>query len=274
MTYLFYFILGLAPSIIWLLFFLRKDVHPESNRMIILVFLLGAAIIPFVAIAECIPIGFHPEGEIKCFLPSFFKDFLPLGGLLYIFLGVAAIEEIAKYLVVRIKVLKSPELDEPLDIPLYMIIAALGFAAVENILVLLFSEDPLLIHEASVIIAIRFVGATFLHALSSGTLGYFLARSFFKPEQKRKLLFIGFTSAIALHGFFNLSIIKIGESLIIKNGQIAITNPQVFYLSLFALITILVGLAIFVTFGFRNLKKIASVCLPDLPLKTQGRQTK
>ena len=104
------------------------------------------AIVPLVAIAECIPIGFHPEGgAIKCFLPSFFKDFLPLGGLLYIFLGVATIEEIAKFLVIKIKVLKSSELDEPLDIPLYMIIAALCFAAVENILVLSFPEKPLLI---------------------------------------------------------------------------------------------------------------------------------
>ncbi|HEB46154.1 MAG TPA: hypothetical protein ENI19_00395, partial [Candidatus Nealsonbacteria bacterium] len=114
MIFLLYIVLGLAPSIIWLLFFLRKDVHPESNRMIILVFLLGMAIVPLVAIAECIPIGFHPEGgAIKCFLPSFFKDFLPLGGLLYIFLGVATIEEIAKFLVIKIKVLKSSELDEP-----------------------------------------------------------------------------------------------------------------------------------------------------------------
>ncbi len=243
--------------------------------MIILVFLLGVAIVPLVAIAECIPIGFYPEeGTVKCFLPSFFKDFLPLGGLLYIFLGVAAIEEIAKYLVVRIKVLKDPEFDEPLDVTLYMIIAALGFAAVENILVLFFPEKPLLIQEASVITAIRFVGATFLHALASGTLGYFLARSFFTPEQKRKLLFVGFSLAIILHGLFNLSIIKIGEGLIVKNGHIAIANPQVFYFSLFTLIAILVGLAIFVTFGFRNLKKIASVCLPDLSSTNRGRRAK
>lgn len=261
MIFFLYIVLGLAPSIIWLLFFLRKDVHPESSRMIILVFLLGMAIVPLVAIAECIPIGFHPEsGAIKCFLPSFFKDFLPLGSFLYIFLGVAAIEEIAKFLVIKIKVLKSSELDEPLDIPLYMIIAALGFAAVENILVLFFPAKPLLIKEASIIIAFRFVGATFLHALASGTLGYFLARSFFTPKQKRKLLFTGFALAIILHGLFNFSIIKIGENMMVKNGQIILANPQVFYFALFALIATLVGLAIFVTFGFRNLKKLASIC--------------
>ena len=41
MNYLFYIIFALAPSVIWLLFFLRKDSHPESNRMILTVFLLG-----------------------------------------------------------------------------------------------------------------------------------------------------------------------------------------------------------------------------------------
>lgn len=259
MNWLLCLTLGLAPSIIWLLFFLRKDVHPESNRMIILVFLLGMVIVPAVAIVECIPIGFNINGEIKCFLPSFLENF-PWGGLLYIFLGVAAVEEIAKYLVVKFKVLRDPEFDEPLDVMLYMIIAALGFAAIENILVLFSPEKPLVILEASFIILFRFVGATFLHALSSGTIGYFLARSFFSPKQKGKLLFAGFALGICLHGLFNLSIIKIGESLMAENGQLFIANPQLFISWAAILAAILIGLAIFVTFGFRNLKKLASIC--------------
>lgn len=259
MTYFLCIVLGLAPSIIWLLFFLRKDVHPESNRMVILIFLLGVAIVPAVAIVECIPIGFSVESEIKCFLPSLFEK-LPLGSLLYIFLGVAAVEEIAKYLVVRFKVLKDPEFDEPLDVMLYMIIVALGFAAIENILVLFSPEKPLVILEASFIMFFRFVGATFLHALASGAIGYFLARSFFNPKQKGKLLFLGFSLAICLHGLFNLSIIKIGESLAVEKGQLLVANPQAFAFWGSALAAILIGLAIFVTFGFRNLKKLASIC--------------
>jgi RsiW-degrading membrane proteinase PrsW (M82 family) len=261
-VYLLFLIFGLAPSIIWLLFFLRKDAHPESNRMIILVFLLGVAIAPLVAIAECLPIGLDFEGKVKCLLPSFFKNFFPppWASLLYIFLGIALIEEVAKYLVVRLKVLRDPEFDEPLDAMLYMIIAALGFAAIENILILFFPEKPFLIREASIIASFRFIGATFLHALCSGTIGYFLARSFFAPKQKSKLLFLGFSLATLLHGLFNFSIIKIGESLAIKAGQITIADPQVFCFYLGILIIILGGSAIFVTLGFRNLKKIASIC--------------
>ena len=266
MIYLLYFIFGLAPSIIWLLYFLKKDVHPESSRMIILVFLLGMAVVPLAAILECIPIGLGGEGKFQCFLPDSFKVLFPSlwGVILYAFLGIALIEEAAKYLVVRLKVLRDPELDEPLDVMLYMIIAALGFAAIENILILFSPGKPLLIQEASFIIAFRFIGATFLHALCSGVIGYFMARSFFAPKFKAALLSIGFAMAIVLHGLFNLSIMKIEESLTVKAGAMSIANPQAFYFSLFTLITILSGLAIFVTLGFRNLKKLASICKTEI----------
>jgi RsiW-degrading membrane proteinase PrsW (M82 family) len=36
---------------------------------------------------------------------------------------------------VRLKALRDPEFDEPIDAMLYMIIVALGFATIENILV-------------------------------------------------------------------------------------------------------------------------------------------
>lgn len=265
-------IFGLAPSLIWLLFFLRKDVHPESNRMIILVFLLGVLIVPFVAIAECIPIGFDLGGKLICFLPSLFENFKPFGSILYIFLGIAFIEELAKYLIVRIKILRSPEFDEPLDAPLYMIIAALGFAALENFLYLLPPAGPPLIPESPLtsfllltgailfISFFRFVGATFLHALCSGVIGYFMAKSFFEPKQKIKSLLAGFTIAVLLHGLFNIFIMKIGEGFVTEGGKTVMANPLLVIFCLSALIVILAGLAIFVTLGFRNLKKMASIC--------------
>jgi len=262
----FYIILGLAPGIIWLLFFLRKDVHPESNRMIVLIFLLGMVIAFPAAILECIPIGFDQEGGLKCFSHSFFSENFPypLSLFLYIFLGIALIEETIKYLVVRFKALRDPEFDEPIDAMLYMIIAALGFATIENILVLFSPGEPLSFSEASIITTIRFIGATFLHALCSGLIGYFLARSFLKPKQKIKFLLMGFPSAILLHGLFNISIIKIGESLIFVNDRLIISDLKLFIFSLSALITILVSLALFVLLGFRRLKKLASICLPEL----------
>ena len=236
MNYVFYIIFALAPSIIWLLFFLRKDSHPESNRMILIVFLLGMLVAIPAALIEAG--GFWLLQNLR--IPSI------LFSILSIFLLVALVEEVSKYLVVKIKVLDHPEFDEPVDTMLYMIIAALGFGAVENILILSPISGGSLqfqFFETLTISSFRFVGATFLHALSSATLGYFLAISFRQSTQKLKLLTLGFLLAIFLHGLYNFSIMKIA-------GSIRFLLP----------IIILVGLAIFVSLGFKRLKKLTSVC--------------
>lgn len=230
MNYLLYIILGIFPSFIWLLYFLRKDVHPESNRMVLKIFLYGMLVaIP----AALIEFGFAD------FISANFEGSV-LGAILYFFVGVALVEEILKYLVVREKVLRSAELDEPTDVILYLIIAALGFAALENILYLLQFK----IFEAFLISTFRFVGAIFLHALCSGALGYFLAFSCYRPEKKLKLLTLGFVLVAFFHGTFNYGIIKMEDS----------------WAFIFLPIIILIGLVIFVTLGFKKLKKMKGVC--------------
>jgi len=41
MLFSFYIVLATLPSLVWLLFYLRKDKHPEPNSMVIKVFTLG-----------------------------------------------------------------------------------------------------------------------------------------------------------------------------------------------------------------------------------------
>ncbi|MFC1630232.1 PrsW family intramembrane metalloprotease [Patescibacteria group bacterium] len=235
MIYLLYLFFGLAPSVIWLLLYLRKDAHPESKRMVIRIFLYGMLI--------AIPAIFFEKGFFEI------SSKIPLSELsltiVNVFLGVALIEEVLKYVVVREKVLKNSALDEPTDLMVYMIIAALGFAAVENILVLLSPTKTLLIQEASLITIFRFVGATFLHALASGTIGYFLAQYFFK--QKTKFLIFGFSLAVILHGIFNFIIILVYEKKL--EGTIGFL----------AVAAILLFFALFVNFAFRKLKKLPSI---------------
>jgi RsiW-degrading membrane proteinase PrsW (M82 family) len=262
-TYPFYIIFGVLPSIIWLLFYLRKDVHPESNEMILKVFLYGMlATIP----AAIVQRGFLEITEKLPFSPFIIS-------ILNLFIAVALVEEIAKYLVVKIKVLRSSELDEPLDVMLYMVIAALGFAALENILYLFrlyfqpadifcpvfltsifrffntvlgnpFSKDTLC--PIFLLNTFRFLGAVFGHALWSGTLGYFLALSFYEPKKKLKLLTLGIVLAAFLHTAFNYVIIQTIETENLKWP--------------FLIIIMLIGLAIFVTLGFKRLQKMKSVC--------------
>ena len=240
MNYLFYIIFGLAPSIIWLLFYLRKDAHPESNKMIIKIFFYGMLVAIIAAVIE-IGIFFG----LSLFGKNLTETFPILFFIFYHFIVIALVEEIAKYLIVKEKVINDPEFDEPIDAMLYMIIAALGFAALENLLVLFPGKEPFLFKQTANISAFRFIGATFLHALCSGTLGYFLALSIFEPKRKIKLILIGIIIATILHGLFNISIIGIETNLTIATA---------------VLIVLLTGLALFVSFGFRKLKRLASIC--------------
>ena len=246
MSYLIFIILGLLPSIIWLLYFLRKDVHPEPKRQVIKIFLWGMLM--------TLPAIFIEKGIFEV------VKTLNLPYIFYIFLGIAGTEEILKYLVIRDKILNNPEFDEPLDAMLYMIIAALGFAGLENILILF--SSPFNFLEMLFISILRFVGAVFLHTLCSGSFGYFLSLSFFETKNRAKLFIAGLLIAVLAHGFFNFSITRIEESLRIEDNLIFIADQRSFAFFTIFLITILIGLAIFVSSGFNKLKKMKSICLP------------
>ena len=237
MNYLLLIFFGLAPSLIWLLYFLRKDVHPENNANIVRVFVYG-----FLAV---LPTAIFQLGIFN-FLVKSWPD--SLGKTIFmLFLVISLSEEFFKYLVVKNKVLSSSEFDEPIDLPLYLIISSLGFAAAENILVLWNQTSAkifsMALEQGLFLSGLRFISATFLHALSSGVLGIFLALSFFKMKFRKRLLCLGFLLAVGLHGFYNFSIITVG-------GSAKFLIP----------VLILINLALVLAFGLRKLKQIKSVC--------------
>ena len=238
MNYPLYIFLGLLPSFIWLVLFLRMDKEPESKRMILKIFLFGMlAILPiiFFTVFLLIFFPFIPLGLEKLAI-------LPIFVLIFFILFWATIEEVLKYLVIKYKVLSHSELDEPVDIMIYMITAGLGFAASENILILLgYSLLPL--PEILELAFARFISATILHAFCSGLLGYFLALSFFHFKNRKKFLFYGILFSSLLHGFYNLSIIEVKEPI-----------------NLVFVFIILIILAVSVIWGIKRLKKIKSVC--------------
>lgn len=224
---------GLLPSVIWLLFFLRKDKLPESKRMILKIFFYGMlATLP----AALIELGFF-ESMSGFHLPPLLFAFI------YAFLGIGFTEEMFKYLVVKKTVLSHQEFDEPVDAILYMIIVALGFAALENLLILLPMAARFQFFEAAFVSIFRFIGATFLHALCSGLIGYFLALSFCQTKNRLKLTTKGLLIATLLHGLYDLSIMEV-------DGTSKFVIPVI----------ILVGLAAFITIGFRKVKRLKSVC--------------
>jgi RsiW-degrading membrane proteinase PrsW (M82 family) len=129
----------------------------------------------------------------------------------YIF-WAAAIEEFVKFYCVMLIAIRSPEFDEPVDGMVYMISAALGFAAIENILFLfkvipdgnLFDATGRQLLVAFQTIALRSFGATLLHALSSAIVGYFLAMAWFFENHRKKLIIVGLVIGTMFHFAFNL----------------------------------------------------------------------
>jgi len=233
MIYFFAIIFGVLPSLIWLFFYLRKDVHPESNRMVLKIFFYGILI--------ALPAIFIEIGIQRQFEKLVISPFLIL--ILNTFIGVALVEEFLKYLVIQEKILNNSEFDEPIDAMLYMIIAGLGFAAIENVLTLFILEPPFLIKKILEISILRFLGTTFLHALCSGLIGYFLALSFFESKKRIRLIVIGLIMASFFHGLYNFSIREF-------EGNLQLAIP----------IIILISLAIFLNFAFKHLKKLKSIC--------------
>lgn len=202
--------LAFIPPILWLAFYLREDRHPEPKLLLILTFIGGMAS-AFIALA------------VELFVLG--RDGIT-GGLLSLaatpfvfFLVIALIEEYAKYLPVKFLVIPRGDFDEPVDGMIYMMTSALGFAAVENALFILpfffdFVKDVIavipLTQENFVlsldVAANRFLGANLLHALSSGIVGFFLAKTWFHPH-RHHFLFLGIVLATVLHAVFNYLIL-------------------------------------------------------------------
>ena len=257
MIYLLYAIFGLLPSVIWLLFYLRKDRHPEPNKMVIKIFLWGMLMGPLAIVLELFVKWLINPTDLANFIEILRQN----SRNIYLFISIVfvapIIEECVKYAVVRFKVLKNPEFDEPLDVMLYMIIAALGFAAVENLLLVFQTPLPAFDQVIS-LAALRFISATFLHALSSGLLGYWLAKSLAEPARKFQFLARGFGLAIFFHASYNYL------TWIISDNQVCLAPGNGICLtSAFATImtfVLLSFMAVAVSYNFSLLKKLHSVC--------------
>jgi RsiW-degrading membrane proteinase PrsW (M82 family) len=190
---------GLLPGFAWLVFYLSEDPHPEPKRLIAFTFLVGIAFGFFtIAIEEAFNIG---AGHIGI------SDFSILS-----LLGLAAIEEIMKFTAAHFAVSKSTEFDDPIRVMIYMIVAALGFATLENIGAVANIANqanyfPLIMET----ISLRFIGATLLHTLTSGIIGYYWALGIRRGKIAHYLL-PAIVAATFVHAFFNYLVLTYGST--------------------------------------------------------------
>jgi protease PrsW len=182
---------GVLPALFWLWFWLKEDKEkPEPKGLIAVLFIVGMVAVFFV-----IPIQKFIQSNIA--------------SNQWQVIGWASAEELIKYLCVVILVAKTNRVDEPIDWPIFLITAALGFAALENTMFLI---KPLSLNDATVGLLtgqLRFLGSTLLHAVSTGIVGMALGLSFKMGKFAKKIyLYFGLFLAIALHSTFNFFIME------------------------------------------------------------------
>ncbi len=175
-------IFSLLVALFWLRWFRKKDKYEkEPERLVFFAFLAGVlATVPSVLLESLLP--FH-DRESPFILRSLFFSFL----------WVAAVEEFCKFLAVRVTVYRSKEFNEVMDGMIYMVSAALGFAATENVGYMLgfgFSVGFL-----------RAILSYLAHVSFSAILGFYMGKA--KIEGQKNLIWVGFGLAISLHWLYD-----------------------------------------------------------------------
>ncbi|MBP6881909.1 MAG: PrsW family intramembrane metalloprotease [Candidatus Pacebacteria bacterium] len=182
------FLAGLIPALFWVWFWLREDSRkPEPYFLIAISFIAGMAVVPMALPLQKIALELYTGPNVM--------------------VAWVIVEELLKYAVALALVFWNREVDEPIDMIIYLIVLALGFAALENAL---FIFNPLVLGEymnSAITGGFRFLGATLLHVLASGTVGVALALAYYRSKTYQVIAgTIGLFIAVVLHALFNFFI--------------------------------------------------------------------
>ncbi|OIO30837.1 hypothetical protein AUJ77_01675 [Candidatus Nomurabacteria bacterium CG1_02_43_90] len=202
---------GVLPALVWLWFWLREDrKSPEPTGLIAISFFAGMAVVYFVLPLQQFVVSSLPTIMAWSNIIALKLHFLaPREQTVEITLW-GTIEEIAKYTTVFFIAFRSKYFDEPIDAVIYLITAALGFSAMENILYIVNDMNHIGVAQMLINGNMRFVGATLVHTVCSTLVGLAIAFSFYKSWFVKMIAVVmGIIVASLLHAYFNLSIIEI-----------------------------------------------------------------
>jgi len=183
-------ILAVLPPLLIAYYVYQKDKYDkEPKSLIIKSFLFGC-------------LGIIPAIFLELFAKGMFTNLF-----LYVFFGIALVEEGVKYFFLKKYLFNKPDFNEPMDGIVYAVMISLGFATVENIAYVLNNEGQ----EMNVAL-IRMFTAIPLHAVCGVILGYFVGLAKFSDNSK-PLLYKGLFIATLVHGLYNYFIFS-GEGFI------------------------------------------------------------
>ncbi len=185
MNWVFLVLVSLLPAVLWVWFFYRQDrFEKEPLGMLVRAFGAGMlAVIP-AALYEYPFRGLLLTGENPWLRAAV--------ALLVVGLG----EEAAKLGATYVTTYRSRAFNEVMDGVIYGITAALGFAAVENLL-----------YTASFglkVVPARAILASLAHASFSGLAGYYLGLAHCQPQGAPNRVAIGLAAAAVLHAVYDL----------------------------------------------------------------------
>jgi RsiW-degrading membrane proteinase PrsW (M82 family) len=234
---------ALIPIIIWGYIFYQKN--PESRKWTFITFFVGMVSVSPILVYKW-AWKFFPEINAFQYINTFegniiqIKNFaLPLSVTLT-FMLVGVFEEYLKHVVVKVVDQgRFKSIDDAIE---FSIIAALGFAYVENILYFTFIWESQGVESFVMSVVFRSIFSTFAHILFSGIYGYYygiahFAAPIFQEDLKKKSFLLlrflhvitrfrlvtlfkeqkvleGLVYAVLTHAFFNI-LLEMGWTMII-----------------------------------------------------------
>ena len=193
----FAFLGGLIPALFWLWFWLREDrERPEPLLLIAVAFIGGMMVVPIALPLQQLAMNSY-------------------NGFTLNFVWVI-IEEFLKYGIALMIILWNRAVDEPIDVIIYMIAVALGFASLENALFIFNAMNDTSTATSLVTGKLRFMGPTLLHVLASGTVGVCVAFAYYSNNLTKVAAgLFGLCLAVILHALFNFFIMgRSGETIL------------------------------------------------------------
>ncbi|TCN23018.1 glutamic-type intramembrane protease PrsW [Mesobacillus foraminis] len=182
---------GIAPGLALLSYFYLKDQYDSEPLSIVFrSFIFGSLLVfPIMFIQYVLDAENVVQGVL-------FKPFLTMGLL----------EEFFKWFILYFTVLQHTSFDEPYDGIVYGASVSLGFATIENIFYLFANGLEYALGRALLPVS--------SHALFGVIMGYYLGKSKFAKESKKKWLLLSLLIPFLLHGSYNYILIMLEDWLL------------------------------------------------------------
>ena len=163
-------IVAVIPVFALCFYVYKKDVEKEPGKLLAKVFILSIISVIPIIILELVAKDFMSTEDNSDLIKLFASTFM----------GVALIEEAAKWLVIHIGVYKNKDFNHPYDAIVYSVYASLGFALIENLLYVLSTGVSIGILRAILTVP--------SHACDAILMGFFLGESKKSAYKNDKLM--------------------------------------------------------------------------------------